>query len=100
MYGRVYKRIGSYPETSSDLPTIIVEVLAKNLRGRLDGHGKPYKPTLHLYAPEPLYKVVKVFRVSSRRQVLRKGITDLGHAQAIVRSYEDSSRSMVVYNKY
>ena len=42
------------------------------------------------------FKVVKIFRVSGRRQVLRRGLSE-ADAQAVVRSYPDSSRSMVVY---
>ncbi len=44
------------------------------------------------------YKVVKFFRVSMRRQVLRRGLT-LGEARAEVRSYPDSSRSLVGFAK-
>jgi len=42
------------------------------------------------------FKVVKIFAKSGRRQVLRKGLNE-ADAQAVVRSYPDSSRSMVVY---
>jgi len=44
------------------------------------------------------YKVFKVFRVSSRREIIRKGLTR-EDAQALVRSYPDSNRSMVVFDK-
>lgn len=48
----------------------------------------------------PRYKVVKIFRVSGRRQVIKRNISEVGEAQRIVRSYPDSSRSMVVYYSY
>ena len=44
------------------------------------------------------YKVVKIFRVSQRRQVLRRGLT-LEEAQRVVNSYPNSNRSMVVFYK-
>ena len=44
------------------------------------------------------YKVVKLFRVSRRRQVLRRGLTK-DEAIKIVQSYPSSSRSMVVFMK-
>lgn len=44
------------------------------------------------------YKVMKLFRVSRRRQVLRTGLT-LEQAKEVVNSYPDSSRSMVVFTK-
>jgi len=44
------------------------------------------------------YKVMKVFRVSKRRQVLRTGLT-LAEAQRVTRSYPDSDRSMVFFTK-
>lgn len=44
------------------------------------------------------YKVVKLFRVSNRRQVLRRGLT-IDEAKKVVNSYPDSSRSMVVFCK-
>jgi len=49
-------------------------------------------------APEPikLYKVVKIFRVSGRRQILEKNLTE-SQAQRLVQSFPDSNRSMVVY---
>jgi hypothetical protein len=44
------------------------------------------------------YKVFKVFRVSGRRSIIRKGLTrDQG--MQLVRSYPDSNRSMVVFDK-
>ena len=44
------------------------------------------------------YKVVKVFRISSRRQVLRRGLTR-EEAKMVVNSYPDSNKSMVVFMK-
>ena len=44
------------------------------------------------------YKVVKLFRVSQRREVLRRGLT-LEEAKRVVNSYKDSNRSMVVFCK-
>jgi len=44
------------------------------------------------------YKVVKLFRVSQRREILRRGLT-LEEAKSVVNSYPDSSRSMVVFYK-
>jgi hypothetical protein len=44
------------------------------------------------------YKVVKIFRISSRKQVLNRNLTR-DEAKRIVNSYPDSSRSMVVFAK-
>ena len=44
------------------------------------------------------YKVVKIFRVSRRHEILEKGLT-LDQAKRLVNSYPDSSRSMVVFYK-
>ena len=44
------------------------------------------------------YKVVKLFRVSRRRQVIRRGLTR-DEARRVVNSYPDSSRSMVIFCK-
>lgn len=44
------------------------------------------------------YNVVKIFRVSQRRQTLRRGLS-LDEAKRAVNSYPDSNRSMVVFNK-
>ena len=44
------------------------------------------------------YKVYKVFRVSRRRVILRRGLTR-EEAKAVVNSYSDNSRSMVVFDK-
>lgn len=44
------------------------------------------------------YKVVKIFKVSRRHQVLERNLTR-EEAQIIVQSFPDSSRSMVVFYK-
>jgi len=44
------------------------------------------------------YKVYKVFRHSRRRQIIRRGLTREA-AMALVNSYPDSNRSMVVFDK-
>ena len=43
-----------------------------------------------------LYKVVKIMRISHRREVLRINLTR-DEAQRVVQSYPDSTRSMVVF---
>jgi hypothetical protein len=45
-----------------------------------------------------MYKVYKVGRISIRRAILRRNLTE-ADAQAVVRSYPNSSRSMVCYTK-
>lgn len=45
-----------------------------------------------------LYKVVKFFRVSGRRQILRRGLTR-DEAKRVVNSYPDSNRSLVGFEK-
>ena len=44
------------------------------------------------------YKVYKIFRKSNRREVIRRGLTR-DEAKALVNSYPDSNRSMVVFDK-
>ena len=44
------------------------------------------------------YKVYRVFKVSRRRVILRRGLTR-EEALAVVNSYADNSRSMVVFDK-
>ena len=44
------------------------------------------------------YKVVKVFRVSRRQEVLERNLTR-EEAKRVVNRYPDSSRSMVVFMK-
>ena len=45
-----------------------------------------------------LYKVVKFFRVSGRRKILRRGLTR-DEAKRVVNSYPDSNRSLVGFEK-
>lgn len=45
---------------------------------------------------EILYKVVKVGRISRRRQILRRNVSK-SVAKSIVASYPDSRRSMVFF---
>ncbi len=44
------------------------------------------------------YKVVKIFRKSQRRQILRRGLS-LEQAKAVVNDYPDSNTHMVVFMK-
>ena len=46
------------------------------------------------------YKVVKIMRISGRREVIRRNITELETAQNIVKSYPNSTRSIVLYYSY
>ena len=43
-----------------------------------------------------LYKVVKLYRVSGRRQILARNLSE-AEAQQIVKSFPSSQRSMVIY---
>jgi hypothetical protein len=45
-----------------------------------------------------LFKVVKIMRVSGRRQILERNLTE-AEARRVVARFPDSSRSMVVYFK-
>lgn len=44
------------------------------------------------------YKVVRIYRVSGRHEILEKGLTK-EEAMRVVNRYPDSSRSMVVFAK-
>jgi len=44
------------------------------------------------------YKVYKIYRKSNRRTIIRRGLTR-DEAKALVNSYPDSNRSMVVFDK-
>lgn len=44
------------------------------------------------------YKVVKVFKVSARREVIKRNLTR-EEAKQLVNRYKNSSRSMVVFMK-
>ena len=45
-----------------------------------------------------MYKVVKVFKVSGRREIIERGLT-MEQAKRVVNSYPNSNRSMVVFTK-
>lgn len=45
-----------------------------------------------------LFKVVKIGRISCRRSIIRKNLTEQ-EARQLVKSYPNSNRSMVVYTK-
>ena len=45
---------------------------------------------------EETYKVVKIFRISQRREVLGRRLT-IDEAKRLVNSHPDSNRSMVVF---
>jgi hypothetical protein len=45
-----------------------------------------------------LFKVVKIMRVSNRRQILERNLTE-AEAQRVVARFPNSSRSMVIYFK-
>lgn len=47
---------------------------------------------------KPLFKVYKVARKSCRRSIIRRNLTE-PEAQQLVRSYPNSSRSMVCYTR-
>jgi hypothetical protein len=44
------------------------------------------------------YKVVKIFRKSNRREIIRRNLT-IDEAKRIVNSYPDKNNSMVVFSK-
>lgn len=44
------------------------------------------------------YKVMKVFKKSGRKEVIRKGLT-IEEAKALVNSFPDSNTSMVYFTK-
>lgn len=44
------------------------------------------------------YKVIKIFRKSQRREVIERGLTK-EEAKTLVKSYPNSTRSMVVFDK-
>ena len=45
-----------------------------------------------------MYKVVKVFKVSGRREIIERGLT-IEQAKRVVERYPDSNKSMVVFTK-
>jgi hypothetical protein len=44
------------------------------------------------------YKVVKIFRKSNRRELIRRNLT-IDEAKRVVNSYADSNTSMVIFSK-
>jgi len=44
------------------------------------------------------YKVLRVFKVSRRHELLRRGLT-LEEAQRMTKTYPNSNRSMVIFTK-
>lgn len=44
------------------------------------------------------YKVVKIFRKSNRREIIRRNLT-IEEAKRVVNSYPDSNTSMVIFYK-
>jgi hypothetical protein len=44
------------------------------------------------------YKVVKIFRKSNRREIIRRNLT-IDEAKRVVNSYPDKNNSMVVFFK-
>jgi len=62
-------------------------------------HNCPESAILKVIETPILYKVVKIGRISNRRQILHKHLTE-SEAQRVVRSYPDSSRSMVIYTRH
>ena len=61
-------------------------------------HSFPISKTMITQEKIQLFKVVKIMRVSSCRQVLERNLTE-AEAQRVVARFPDSSRSMVVYYK-
>lgn len=65
--GKTYKRVASqsdeeFQKTIDNIKTkkctgnfVICEVLQKNLKGKLDLHGKPYQPTKWLFMAEKTF---------------------------------------------
>jgi len=45
-----------------------------------------------------MYKVVKVFKVSGRREIIERGLT-IEQAKRVVNRYPYSNKSMVVFTK-
>jgi len=61
-----------------------------------DSYGCPESAILKVAEYPVFYKVVKIGRISRRKQILGRGY-DEQTAQRIVQSYPDSSRSMIFY---
>jgi len=59
-------------------------------------YGCPLSAIIKIKESPIFYKVLKIGRKSGRRSVIRRNLSE-GEAQTLVRSYPDSSRSIVVY---
>lgn len=62
----------------------------------LKAEGCPDSAIFKMQEVELYYKVVKIYRVSGRREVLRRNLTE-EEARRVVNSYKDRYTSMVVY---
>ena len=78
---------------------IVVEVLPAALKHKSDLHGQQYRPWVFIYTTPHLYRVVKVFRVSDRRQVLARRLTR-PEAKRLVNATPTTSGSMVAMFPY
>lgn len=81
-----YKHLGK-PVTFESLPNQVKKAVLSDYEGIWFDPPK-----------EQLYKVVKIYRGSGRRQLLRKNL-NVDQAQSIVRSFPNNQTSMVVYIK-
>lgn len=66
--------------------------------GRIDLRDLEESCTLTETDLKPLFKVVKVFRKSQRRQIIRRNLSE-GDAQILVKSFPHRNTSMVIYTK-
>jgi hypothetical protein len=70
--------------------------------GQIALNERDYKEVQRVLNAEPIYtgtyKVVKIFRRSHRKQILRRGLTR-DEAKRVVNSYPDSNTHMVVFCK-
>lgn len=68
------------------------------IRDIMEAENCPVSAIGKITFKETMYKVVKLFRVSHRREVIERYLTET-EAQRLVQSYPDSNRHMVVYYK-
>jgi len=91
-------------ELNNQLDELIRQIDFHVIRETLtSAKGEIYKTWLtnyciSLHPTEPRYKVVKIFNVSGRVRILKKGLTR-EEAKRVVNSYPDSNRSMVIFSK-
>jgi hypothetical protein len=52
--GRTYTRVNNATDFFTGEKFIAVNVLSRNLRGKLDAHGKPYRATNHIFRSKHL----------------------------------------------